>query len=103
MDLNHGPSGYEPDELPDCSTPRCFANITHLSGIAQELHDTQRLIVAMAVGWSKAIALSQSHASRHRIEVGRQQGVFVVAGTGEGCIRDYGTQKLCADGEIRSV
>ncbi len=22
MDLNHGPSGYEPDELPDCSTPR---------------------------------------------------------------------------------
>ena len=24
MDLNHGPSGYEPDELPDCSTPRRF-------------------------------------------------------------------------------
>jgi hypothetical protein len=22
MDSNHGPSGYEPDELPDCSTPR---------------------------------------------------------------------------------
>ena len=22
MDLNHRPSGYEPDELPDCSTPR---------------------------------------------------------------------------------
>jgi hypothetical protein len=21
-DLNPGPSGYEPDELPDCSTPR---------------------------------------------------------------------------------
>ena len=21
-DLNHRPSGYEPDELPDCSTPR---------------------------------------------------------------------------------
>jgi hypothetical protein len=20
--LNQGPSGYEPDELPDCSTPR---------------------------------------------------------------------------------
>ena len=29
MDLNHGPSGYEPDELPDCSTPRrCLATIT---------------------------------------------------------------------------
>jgi hypothetical protein len=26
MDLNHGPSGYEPDELPDCSTPRCGAD-----------------------------------------------------------------------------
>ena len=22
MDLNHRPSGYEPDELPGCSTPR---------------------------------------------------------------------------------
>ena len=22
MDLNHWPSGYEPNELPDCSTPR---------------------------------------------------------------------------------
>ena len=21
MDLNHRPSGYEPNELPDCSTP----------------------------------------------------------------------------------
>ena len=25
MDLNHRPSGYEPDELPDCSTPRYFS------------------------------------------------------------------------------
>ncbi len=25
MDLNHGPSGYEPDELPDCSIPRYLA------------------------------------------------------------------------------
>ena len=24
LDLNQGPSGYEPDELPDCSTPRCL-------------------------------------------------------------------------------
>ena len=23
-DLNQRPPGYEPDELPDCSTPRCF-------------------------------------------------------------------------------
>ena len=23
QDLNLRPSGYEPDELPDCSTPRC--------------------------------------------------------------------------------
>jgi hypothetical protein len=27
LDLNQRPSGYEPDELPDCSTPR-----KHLSG-----------------------------------------------------------------------
>jgi len=24
LDLNQGPSGYEPDELPDCSTPRYY-------------------------------------------------------------------------------
>ena len=24
QDLNLRPPGYEPDELPDCSTPRCF-------------------------------------------------------------------------------
>ena len=23
LDLNQGPPGYEPDELPDCSTPQC--------------------------------------------------------------------------------
>jgi len=27
LDLNQGPSGYEPDELPDCSTPRYFFKI----------------------------------------------------------------------------
>ena len=29
-DLNHRPSGYEPDELPDCSIPLCiiYNNIT---------------------------------------------------------------------------
>jgi hypothetical protein len=27
LDLNQGPSGYEPDELPDCSTPRSFFTI----------------------------------------------------------------------------
>ncbi len=29
-DLNFRPSGYEPDELPDCSTPRCKKNHTSL-------------------------------------------------------------------------
>jgi hypothetical protein len=24
LDLNQGPSGYEPDELPGCSTPRWY-------------------------------------------------------------------------------
>jgi len=35
LDLNQGPSGYEPDELPDCSTPRllktCYITIEILS------------------------------------------------------------------------
>ena len=31
-DLNFRPSGYEPDELPDCSTPRHIHSI-HLKGV----------------------------------------------------------------------
>jgi hypothetical protein len=27
LDLNQRPSGYEPDELPDCSTPRTEDNL----------------------------------------------------------------------------
>ena len=38
LDLNQRPSGYEPDELPDCSTPR------HLSGVnRQRRHPSARL------------------------------------------------------------
>jgi hypothetical protein len=37
MDLNHRPSGYEPDELPDCSTPRRFASITHVLYLNQQI------------------------------------------------------------------
>ncbi len=39
MDLNHGPSGYEPDELPDCSTPRYLS----LSKLAYKLEDWQAI------------------------------------------------------------
>ena len=34
MDLNHGPSGYEPDELPDCSTPRRFRPIQYSANLS---------------------------------------------------------------------
>ena len=33
QDLNLRPSGYEPDELPDCSTPRCNTNYGGEGGI----------------------------------------------------------------------
>ena len=32
LDLNQRPSGYEPDELPDCSTPRWYHHSSSLSG-----------------------------------------------------------------------
>ena len=34
-DLNLRPSGYEPDELPDCSTPRQKGNYSAAQGIAR--------------------------------------------------------------------
>ncbi len=30
LDLNQGPSGYEPDELPGCSTPRWYVLVLFL-------------------------------------------------------------------------
>ena len=49
MDLNHGPSGYEPDELPDCSTPRRFRLIQYsvklfsLTNLFPKLGQTRRV------------------------------------------------------------
>ena len=35
-DLNPRPSGYEPDELPGCSTPRLgFVKVNEIGGIAR--------------------------------------------------------------------
>ncbi|MEB0233094.1 MULTISPECIES: hypothetical protein, partial [unclassified Undibacterium] len=36
QDLNLRPSGYEPDELPDCSTPRLKGRILQVDG---EVHN----------------------------------------------------------------
>ena len=36
QDLNLRPSGYEPDELPDCSTPRRYVSPRYRRGSAQK-------------------------------------------------------------------
>ena len=33
QDLNLRPPGYEPDELPDCSIPRCLSLLREKSGL----------------------------------------------------------------------
>ena len=42
QDLNLRPSGYEPDELPDCSTPRQYF-ISPMMGVRLVEHKSQRL------------------------------------------------------------
>jgi hypothetical protein len=37
QDLNLRPSGYEPDELPDCSTPRLKLKFYHFLGVPVEV------------------------------------------------------------------
>src|SRR5579862_8885525 len=32
VDLNHRPLGYEPNELPDCSTPQSYRNVAASTG-----------------------------------------------------------------------
>ena len=49
QDLNLRPSGYEPDELPDCSTPQCGAldcarsNYTHFPYLRQQCEDNSTI------------------------------------------------------------
>jgi hypothetical protein len=43
MDLNHRPLGYEPNELPDCSTPQLDSNAG--GSIGQTHHDILDLVV----------------------------------------------------------
>ena len=38
QDLNLRPSGYEPDELPDCSTPRLKLKFYHFLGVSVEVY-----------------------------------------------------------------
>ena len=44
LDLNQRPSGYEPDELPSCSTPRYASNITLQYNVTNLLHSSQLLV-----------------------------------------------------------
>ena len=49
QDLNLRPSGYEPDELPDCSTPQCGAlrcassDYTHCPYLRQQCEDNSTI------------------------------------------------------------
>ena len=68
VDLNHRPPGYEPDELPDCSTPRrdngtsthaCQSaaaqsqrtnrNSSFSETIDAEVHDSSQVFVSLRV------------------------------------------------------
>jgi hypothetical protein len=47
QDLNLRPSGYEPDELPGCSTPRCWCRNTEYG--KQRTDDGVRYVLALCV------------------------------------------------------
>ena len=53
QDLNLRPSGYEPDELPDCSTPRLKLKFYHFLGVSVE--------VFLQIGYKKAVFEDLSH------------------------------------------
>ena len=57
MDLNHWPSGYEPNELPDCSTPRVLIiNYT----FSEKILSIKKKILAREVAKLVVVLYSQS-------------------------------------------
>ena len=60
LDLNQRPLGYEPNELPDCSTPRkhysvTLVRLTTMKAHAALLRETIDLISRMASGYQTGI------------------------------------------------
>src|SRR2546427_7613826 len=56
VDLNHRPLGYEPNELPDCSTPR-----KHHSNLAPQRQTCPTATAARASSVLQLVALTRRH------------------------------------------
>ena len=73
LDLNQRPSGYEPDELPDCSTPRCQprpASTLTLRGFCTGSRQRGRTDTATAFGCQRVF----SRPTSSRAELLRARG-----------------------------
>ncbi len=55
QDLNLRPSGYEPDELPDCSTPRQRGQLYKESVPRSNIIPVQALVEAISLGLTSDI------------------------------------------------
>ena len=58
QDLNLRPSGYEPDELPDCSTPRLKLKFYHFLGVSVEVFMQNKYEKAVFEGFITALMVS---------------------------------------------
>lgn len=47
LDLNQRPPGYEPDELPDCSTPRCGITVSYYSRLKESVSRVIRVFLEL--------------------------------------------------------
>jgi hypothetical protein len=71
LDLNQRPSGYEPDELPDCSTPRTEDNLVSVLR-NENPHDIDfRYATRLASSGDQGFA-DQTKDSSYRIEIDRR-------------------------------
>ena len=81
LDLNQGPLGYEPNELPDCSTPQLDINNPHAQGQTTQRSSATRessknnslgSAIKPTIGPAQAAASCISPPAR-RVEVGPHQ------------------------------
>src|SRR5204863_4546760 len=69
LDLNQGPSGYEPDELPGCSTPR--SEVRHI--MPQSTKDASSFRGQMADGRGRIICTTCKPASLRGLSRARRE------------------------------
>ena len=106
VDLNHRPLGYEPNELPDCSTPQMDHNNRakgRQTGLGTRA-DRGDILAARTVSWSQILSVARKSATNGKGHIQlRDQLLPRVSAPGTGAVRRCGNFENASFCEVRQT